>query len=197
MKNAATSHVPDLTQSHTRARLPSSPQSGTRPAATADPALVVDLPNVLAYTFENLFLMLWRGPTTDAALDAIHLAMQALVDGRSDGIAIFSIIERGATPPSAEHRERVRLFQEQLDHRVLGLALLIDGMGFWASAVLGVATAITSARRVRFRQRVCRSQDEAVQFIAAEAQGTPAGIAAAVARAVDYARTDSALRRSR
>src|SRR5437867_11355100 len=110
-------------------------------AVRNDPAIVVNQSNVTAYCYENVFLMLWRGTTTDEALEEVHQALGKLAMMRDEGIAILSVIERGATPPSAVHRGRVRDFQEKLGSRLRCLALLVDGMGFWASAVLGAATA--------------------------------------------------------
>src|SRR5258706_13610039 len=72
------------------------------------PLLVVDLPAVTAYAYENVFIMLWRGATTDASLDSIHAALGVVATQHAEGIAIVSVIERGASPPSAEHRAKVR-----------------------------------------------------------------------------------------
>src|SRR5262249_60224317 len=114
-----------------------------------------------------------------------------------EGVGIVSIIERGATPPNAEHRARVRAFQEKLGPRLRCLALLVDGMGFWASAVLGAATAIVAARRVRFPQQVCRTRDDAIAFVAEQLRSTGGPDALALKRAIDFARTDATIRASR
>jgi hypothetical protein len=161
------------------------------------PLLVVDQSAVSSYAYENVFIMLWRGATTDAALDSVHQALGILAMHHPEGIAIISIIERGATPPSAEHRAKVREFQEKLGPRLRCLALLVDGMGFWASAVLGAATAIISARRVRFAQRVCRTTDDAVAFVAHQMVGTASADALALRQAIDHARVDATTRASK
>jgi len=178
-----------------RRRLPSRPSASE--IEERDPALVVDQPAVLAYALENLFVMLWRGATTDVALDDVHAALERVVAQHEEGIAIVSIIQRGAPPPSSAHRGRVREFQETLSSRLRCLAIVIEGMGFWASAVLGAATAIISARRVRFPQKVCRTHEEAVLFIASKCEGTPAGDGRMIMRAFDFVHADATLRASR
>jgi hypothetical protein len=178
--------------------LPPRPRSASRPGSdSAITTIVVDRPAVLAYQCGNLFMMVWRGATTDEALDAVHASMTAMVAIHPEGIGIVSIIERGAPPPSTEHRARVREVQERMASRLRCLVVLVEGMGFWASAVLGAATAIVSARRTRFPQKVCRAREEAIQFIAEKMQGTLSADPRALARALEYVRSDVTMRGSR
>ena len=156
------------------------------------PTRVVENPAVLAYSLENIFVMIWRGGTTDAALDEIHGALSRIVALHDQGIAIVSIIARGTPPPSAAHRARVRDFQETVANRLRCLAIVIEGIGFWASAVLGAATAIVSARRSPFPQKICRTEIEAIMFVASKCEGTPSGDSKLIARCFEFAHEDAA-----
>jgi hypothetical protein len=66
-----------------------------------------------------------------------------------------------------------------------------------ARAGPAAATAIISARRVRFPQRVCRTREEAVAFVVSRGHGTACALPLVVARALEHVRTDATVRASR
>jgi hypothetical protein len=72
------------------------------------------------------------------------------------------------------------------------LALVIDGIGFWASMAIGVATSIITYRRKLFPQTVCRTVESAVDFIVRKSPGMdPQAVLPVIAQCREDAATRS------
>ncbi|HTQ45562.1 MAG TPA: hypothetical protein VMI75_22540 [Polyangiaceae bacterium] len=174
--------------------LPPESNSSSEPRADDELVLLLEDEAVYAYVLRDLFIMVWRGVVTDTTLEAMHKLMEREARKQPDGMAIVSVIERGATPPSSAQRSNISNFQARMGKRFRCLALVIDGIGFWASMAIGVATSIITYRRKLFPQTVCRTVEGAVDFIVRKSPGMDAQ---ALLSAIAQCRDDAAMRAMR
>jgi len=151
--------------------LPPESHSSSEPRPDDELLLLLEDEAVYAYVLRDLFIMVWRGVVSDTTLEAMHKLMELEARRQRDGIAIVSVIERGATPPNSAQRSNISNFQARMGKRFRCLALVIDGIGFWASMAIGVATSIITYRRKLFPQTVCRTVEGAVDFIVRKSPG--------------------------
>ena len=165
-----------------------------RPAPPERPALVVAEPCVAGYRYRSLFLMVWRGDPTARAIQELHEGVLSCMADHPK-VAIVSLILEGATPPSAELRAQVREFQTANGARISALALVVKGVGFWASAIIAAATAIVRTRRTPFPYRVFRHDPTAASFLAESiAAFDGATTEADIVEAFSYVRADRPMR---
>jgi hypothetical protein len=128
-------------------------------------------PDLLRARSRNLYVMRWSGACSEKDLRTVFREMKELTRDHAT-VVVVSLLDSGATPPTAEGREIVAQQQAQLGDRLV-LANLVDGQGFWASIVLNALLGIQVVKSKRSdRERVFRDRQEACvwlkQFVAGE-----------------------------
>lgn len=122
-------------------------------------------PAVAAYTWQALYLMVWFESPRPPIVERTFHHLVPFMRRHPRGIVILNVIEPGSGPPDAESLARTRDFFEREGSSMRANTLLIDGSGFIAKMVIGVATALVAARRESFPQRMCRTAPEAAEFL--------------------------------
>lgn len=97
-------------------------------------------PTITVGAFANVHLCIYRGELTLEALEAANQHHRSLME-RHPRTFVLGVARPNLPLPGADVRQRgARLIEENRAH-VEAAALIVDGAGFWASAVRSVMTA--------------------------------------------------------
>lgn len=142
--------------------------------------------NLLRARWRNLYVMRWYGECTVAELDLVFAEMRATAE-RHETVAAVSLLDSGCKPPDTEGRLRVAHHQTQLGQKLVAVANLVDGQGFWASVVMNALIGIQARKSDRpSKERVFRKRNEACAWLAQFVKGRPGP--EAVADVIDRSR---------
>lgn len=107
--------------------------------------------------WRNVFWVCWRGETIPTAMAPMYTLMDTLISEYPDGIAMVTIVEESAPPPSADSRKAIAQLWRHVGHAVRGSIVAFEGEGFRASFVRGVVTSLTLLAKPPFPHRVFAS----------------------------------------
>ena len=120
-----------------------------------------------SYAWKNVVVSCWFGPSTLEGV-AIH---DACLEGQCSlhpkGLSTIGVVLPGqfALPAPAVREELSRFVHKYAAH-VVGSALILQGSGFWASAVRGAVTAVTMVSRRELKPQIFSAARPAVQWLA-------------------------------
>jgi hypothetical protein len=118
--------------------------------------------------FRNLSLVVWAGGADGAAVQRVRGVSQLLASKYPDGHSNISFVMNGVPPPSEEARIA---FNYIFDGRVSDLrcmAVILEGEGFWASALRSTVTALRNAATTTFAVRLFSAIEPAADWLPAE-----------------------------
>jgi hypothetical protein len=107
-------------------------------------------------------------------LDAIQLAEEEVLASHPEGYGTVVMVEVSASLPPADVRRRSLELWKAKEHLILCQALVVEGEGFWASAMRGFMTGIYAVGRTRTPKKACPDEIEAATFVT-QALGASAG----------------------
>jgi hypothetical protein len=111
------------------------------PAIT--PSLI--LPGVYsAYMWKNVAIALWFGPLSLADIPAFEAGCKARCQEHPEGLSMVNImVPGGKSMPSGEAREELGRIMREYEAHSAEVFVVIQGAGFWASALRGLTTAVS------------------------------------------------------
>jgi hypothetical protein len=118
--------------------------------------------------FRNLSLVVWAGRADGSAVNRVRGISQHLVSKYPDGHSNISFVVNGVAPPTEEARVA---FNHIFDGRVSDLrcmAVVLEGEGFWASALRSTVTALRQAATTTFAVRLFSTIDPVAEWLPAE-----------------------------
>lgn len=135
----------------------------------------------------NVLVGVHRHGPSEPSIRAQLGALQTLAKERVSGVGYLLILQNGAMTPNAEARQEVTTVLDGLGGVLRVLAVVMEGGGFWASAVRSTLAVLLVARSRPYQVKIFAGHDEAIAWIARELQGvegsaTAATLSAAVAR---------------
>lgn len=141
--------------------------------------------------WRNVFLTHWSGPISMEGLEASQEGSFDLAT-RHDGVMVFNVIEFGLQIPPSEVRRKASEVLAATSGHVVGVATVVPGEGFWASAARAAVATITLLSRARHPHRVFASTDEASNWVhpfVRPDSTPPQHLTRALARLTDRGRT--------
>jgi hypothetical protein len=142
--------------------------------ATADELEILGVSHsLLRARWRNLYVVRWYGDSTIAELSTVFKEIRQTAD-RHGTVVVASLLDSGCKPPTPEGRELISKHQAQMGDKLVALANLVDGQGFWASIVLNALLGIQNKKAARQQsERVFRKRDEACTWLAQFVMGNP------------------------
>jgi len=110
-----------------------------------------------------------RGVLTEAALDAVHSALEAMRAESTMPIALLVVLERDAPPPPPKLRERMRRFLPELAATPdVWTAIVVAPGGMSASLMRGARVPVGRVHSASTVERACRWLTSATGVVATE-----------------------------
>jgi hypothetical protein len=115
-------------------------------------------------SYRNVLVQRVRCAST-TYLDAVMAAETEILARHPEGYGTVVLVEFPATLPPADVRRRAIELWRQKEHLILCQALVVEGEGFWASAMRGFMTGIYAVGRTRMPKKACNDEREAAVFL--------------------------------
>lgn len=118
-------------------------------------------------TLDDILLVVWtQQPRLEQVLE-LRRVMDLLLYRYEGGSSIHVLSGRPELPEKRVRDEMARVTADYAE-RTIASALVLDGEGFWASAMRGLATGVHffGTKRRHFKLRVCATDEQAATWLA-------------------------------
>lgn len=116
-------------------------------------------------SLDGFFLMRCFGDITPDDVRATLLGHEAVIAFRPQGSGSIIAVDATTTFPSEATRRASLEVARKTSHQTLGQVLIVLGEGFWASAIRGVMTTISSLTAATHPRKVVRHEEEGVDWV--------------------------------
>jgi hypothetical protein len=118
-------------------------------------------------TLDAFFVMRCFGAVSPQDIQATLKCAEVLRAYRPQGSASIVVVDPTSTFPSEETRRVAHKISRETNAQTLGLAVVIQGDGFWASAIRGVVMTLTalSPTNAAHPRKVFRHEEDGVHWI--------------------------------
>ena len=113
-----------------------------------------------------MVFVVWRGSVTAEATEQVAALLHRTAAAHPEGIGFVTIAQFRAPIPSASIRARIVEIYAALGSTLKGVAQVVEGSGFWASAALGFIAGIGLLHRHTHAMKVFGKHDDAADWIA-------------------------------
>ncbi len=151
---------------------------------------------LLRAKYQNFYVMVWYGEVSLERLKLIKQEIARLIERFPKGVGVVSVLDKDAQPPDKHLRQVVAQDQDELAPGMKALTVVVDGMGFWASSLIIIATSILQSRKSRIRQNALRTFNAAATWILAEVPPSEPTSTTGFARVLEALRDEARERRS-
>ncbi len=135
------------------------------PADSTSTQVLHDANGFSIATWKNVALHLWTvagTPEMVAKLDEFSLAFTS---AHPEGISAIHIIAKGAPLPGKEVRDLLREVSERHAKHVACVCHIVEGSGFWASALQSFLTGLHWLTQRSYSLRICSDIAAAAQWV--------------------------------
>jgi hypothetical protein len=132
-------------------------------------------------TWKNVAIHVWTVEATIALVEALDRLSATFTGAHPEGISAIHIIAKNAPLPPAHIREELGKVTKRYANRLACVCHVVEGSGFWASALHGFLTGLHWIARGPFRLHICSDIPAAARWVPAphaEVTKVPIGIAA-------------------
>jgi hypothetical protein len=127
----------------------------------ADLEVLDVVPNHFLFAvWKNVSLAVWRAAATATCVERLAVAIQSSIARNAGPRSSIHVILSGAGLPSAEARAGFVDLMRRSEGSLGCVGVVIDGSGFWSSALLGAMAGLRLVLPRSFDFRVCGSQEE-------------------------------------
>lgn len=148
---------------------------------TNDLRIVRATPRAVVGTFRDVVITVWRADIELEDMRASAVAQEKASQGGGP-FASISVVERATTRITDTARLEAARITEQGGTRLLGVAVVLPGTGFWSAVARTVATGIHFASRSRAPQQVFADPGGAADWVCERlGHGHPTAVALAAA----------------
>ncbi len=150
-----------------------------------------------------IVFVVWRGTVTAEATERVAALLHRTAAAHPQGIGFVTIAQFRAPIPNASVRARIVEVYDALGSTLKGVAQVVEGTGFWASAALGFIAGLGLLHRHSHAMKVFGRHDQAAAWIAGLGLPQAPSVSALRARidartiALDAASSDATGRSSR
>jgi hypothetical protein len=155
MALASTSHA---------ARAPSNDAGEGKRDATR-PEVLHDSGGFFMASWKNIAVHVWTVQATPALVDALDRLSATFTTAHPEGVSAVHIIANNIPLPDADVRERLQRVTNRYASRIACVCHVVEGSGFWASALHGFLTGLHWLTRGTFRLHICSDIAAAARWV--------------------------------
>lgn len=133
----------------------------------AEPQVLVRDGDHLIFTYDHVLATIWKLETrAEAVKQLVRFASDFAARLRPPRFCLLTVVEESAVLPTAAVRADLASMLRHSTPNLIRFATAIEGTGFRAAAVRGVATSIAILTRQEFPHRVFSSAEVALPWLA-------------------------------
>jgi hypothetical protein len=115
--------------------------------------------------WRNVALHVWTVVATPALVTKLDEVSSAFISAHPEGISAVHIIAKGAPLPDKEVREQLREVSERHSKHLACVCHVVEGSGFWASALQSFLTGLHWLTQRSFSLHICGDISAAAQWV--------------------------------
>lgn len=119
----------------------------------------------LIATFQNVIVTVWGTRSTVATIEHLDSAAHQLWARHPTGISSLHLILHSEGMPDGAARAALNKLTDVHAPHLACVATLVQGSGFWASAMRGLLTSLHFLVRRPFKARICASLEEMASWL--------------------------------
>src|SRR5262245_16796261 len=108
------------------------------PSDAPEPTLLGEGPGYLFAGYRGIVVAVWTIQGTGELADALGRVTERYLERHPTGISSVHIIAKNPPLPTAEARTRLGALTERFAPHLAGVGSVLEGTGFWASALRSV-----------------------------------------------------------
>lgn len=121
-----------------------------------------------SFIWENLTILVWIDQADLEAIKTILTLNQKVIRRYPQGHSTINFILDGLQPPTPEARDAVKYLYQKEKSGIACIVNVLEGTGFWASALRGSFTGIKLETQGSVALRIYNSIDEAIAWLPSE-----------------------------
>lgn len=118
--------------------------------------------------FRNLSLVVWAGGADGAAVLRVRKLSHHLIKAYPDGHSNITFVLGGVAPPTEDARQAFAYIFNGKASDLRCMAVILEGDGFWASALRSTVTSLRQASSSQFAVRLFNTPDAILDWFPAE-----------------------------
>lgn len=149
------------------------------PGDAPHPEILHDSDGFVMASWKNVAIHLWTVQATIPMVDTLDRLSSTFTSAHPENISAIHIIAKNAPLPPADVREQLQKVTKRHANRVACVCHVVEGSGFWASALHGFLTGLHWLTRGPFRLHICSDIPSAARWISAQharATNVPVGV---------------------
>jgi hypothetical protein len=115
--------------------------------------------------WKNVSIAVWATQATAALLCELEKLEDSMIASKSR-TSVVHLVVKGASLPGAEARARLMDMQQRYAANIVCAAVLLQGSGFWASALRSLITSMQMIERSHFEYRTFAEVAEVAEWVA-------------------------------
>jgi hypothetical protein len=119
------------------------------------------------YTWHNIMITCWSQRATGPAIEKVAHYRELMDREHPEGVSVIYLIADQAGLPTPEARAGVKELMARFSKKRACLAILIQGEGFWASAMRAVITGVRMLVPLNFPMQIFGGAKELVGWLPA------------------------------
>ena len=137
------------------------------PADSRNVEVLHDSDGFVMATWKNVAIHVWTVEATMALVGTLDRLSATFTSAHPEGISAIHIIAKNAPLPPAEIREQLAKVTQRYANRLACVCHVVEGSGFWASALHGFLTGVHWISRGPFRLHICSEIPVAARWVPA------------------------------
>ena len=129
------------------------------------PSIVHDGQGLVMGTWKNLAIHVWTTRATPELVDTLERLTGPFVRAHPEGFSAIHVIANGAGLPDNQARERLREVASRYVNQLACLCHVVEGSGFWASALHSFLTGLHWLTRGPYRLHICADLPGAARWV--------------------------------
>jgi hypothetical protein len=117
------------------------------------------------YSWQNIMITCWSQKATGPAVEQLTRIREALDKEHPEGVSVIYLIREKAGLPTAEARAGVRELMARFSERRACVAVVVQGEGFWSSAMHAAITSVRLLVPKSFHMRIFGRIEEVAEWL--------------------------------
>jgi len=135
------------------------------PGRATDVESLLHADGLALYGFRNLQIASWTAQGTIALVEQLAEHSTRFHQRHPEGVSVVHLISKGPALPDAPTRERLKTLLEGNTKTLACVAIILDGRGFWASAVRSFLVGLRLVAPRTFVMQVFSTPEEVAAWL--------------------------------
>jgi hypothetical protein len=131
------------------------------------PAIVYEAQALLIATWKNMVLHVWTDRATPVLVDVLDDTTRRFTSLHPEGFSAVHLVVNNTPLPEKGIRERLSELTERYAKDLACLCHIVEGSGFWASALQSFLTSLHVFSRAAFKLHICGDIPAAARWLPA------------------------------